>query len=179
MYTFFINKQDVGEIEIVGAEWPALKGRFEPNKNFEQFKELFEDSNSEDEDLAASAQDEIDTTLAMTLLNHSDLARENVDVFLDSQTAWWQPNSDRYILFYKQNEELYGCYSNFHKEYPITIDGGHMANGRALLPGDEISWKQGTPGGDSLGEVGRACLEDRRLLFPHRLLGGFGQPHAT
>ena len=117
------GRLNVGTVTIVGGEWPAFEGRFAPNENFAPFKELFDRSNADDDDTARKAQDEIDDTLSMTLLDHEDLAREDVDLFLEGEKAFWRPNSDRYIWFYRQDEPLYGCFSNFHKGFPVTIDG--------------------------------------------------------
>jgi ribA/ribD-fused uncharacterized protein len=139
--TLFINDIEAGTIEIIGGEDYAFEGVLRFNQQFESYKKLFLIASSEqinEEELAKAAQNEIDE-LKVTVLNHYDYTRQDIDLFVDNENCYWREiltDSDlKYIYFYRVKDR-YGEFSNF---YPPSDDELRKNRFRLFMKGR--NWK--------------------------------------
>ena len=142
MRILFINDIEVGKIEIIGGDDFSLEGKLFPNEQFEKYKNLFKQAASDlvgEELLAETAQDEIESTLRITVLNSDDHTRQDVYLFVNGDHCTWREeyidSKYKYIYFYRVKDK-YGEFSNF---YPPSDDVDKTENFRLFIKGK--SWK--------------------------------------
>lgn len=124
-YQLALNKIIVGSIEITGGEFPALEGVFTPNRDFDNYRRIYEKHYSDDPELEKEAEYEMED-LHISLIDSDylweDIAYIFINVFENNICTWRMFNEQKYIEFYRANEVPYGCFSNFSK-HPIELEG--------------------------------------------------------